>query len=69
MEKAFVAADFEIAAGAQQQAFDRLISALSLTAGEDKTRVKERLLELFALFEPSDPVVLTARQKMASALF
>lgn len=69
VEKAFVAADFEIAAGVQQQAFDRLISALSLTAGEDKTRVKERLLELFALFEPSDPVVLTARQKMASALF
>lgn len=65
---AFTAADAEIAAGAAEAAFDRLIALLQ-QAGERKTEVKERLLELFALFDASDPRVLTARGKLANVLF
>lgn len=58
------AADAEVVAGAPERAFDRLL-ALVKTAPE----AKARLLELFGLFEPSDPRVIEARTKLASALF
>lgn len=65
---AFTAADAEIAAGAAEAAFNRLIGLLP-QAGERKTEVKERILELFALFDAGDPRVLAARGKLANALF
>ena len=65
---AFAAADAEIAAGAAEAAFNRLLLLLP-QAGEQKTEVKDRILELFALFDASDPRVLAARAKLASALF
>ncbi|MDO4760547.1 MAG: tetratricopeptide repeat protein [Corynebacterium sp.] len=61
----FAAADAEIAAGAPTAAFDRLINVLAL----DKETVRRRLVELFALFDPTDPIVVEARSKMASALY
>ena len=63
------AADAEVVAGAPEKAFDRLISAMQTTAGDDKQALKDRLLELFALFDASDPRVLQARTKLASALY
>ncbi len=69
VDKQFDAADAEIVAGAPEKAFDRLIALLTMQVGDDKTRVKDRLLELFALFDAADPRVVTARTKMASALF
>lgn len=64
VDLAFAAADAEIAAGVPEAAFDRLIS---IVKGRDDVRA--RLLELFALFEPTDARVIAARGKMASALF
>lgn len=69
IDKAFAAADHLIAGGDPEGAFDRLISLLSTTAGEEKTRIRERLVELFALFETTDPRVVAARGRMASALY
>lgn len=69
LDKAFAAADAEIAANTPEAAFERLIGHLTRAEGEDKTRVRERLVELFALFEPSDPRVIAARGKMASVLY
>lgn len=65
VDKQFAAADAEIAAGDVEEAFDRLLGVLA----QDKQRVRERLIELFALFEAGDPRVTAARSRMASALF
>lgn len=69
VDKAFAAADQEIAAGRPDSAFDRLIALLSTTAGDAKTSVRDRLVELFAMFDAADPRVLDARRRMASALY
>ncbi|MDY3127724.1 MAG: tetratricopeptide repeat protein [Corynebacterium sp.] len=64
-----IAADAEVVAGNAEAAFARLIAAMKTTGGEDKKLLKARLLELFALFDASDPRVLTARTQLASVLF
>ena len=64
----FAAADAEAAAGDAESAFDRLL-ALMAAAPDRKPEIRDRLLELFALFDPTDPRVLAARGKLASALF
>ncbi|MGZ8180082.1 tetratricopeptide repeat protein [Williamsia sp. SKLECPSW1] len=50
-------------------AFDRLIATIRATGGDDRSRVRERLLSLFELFDPAEPFVTAARRKLASALF
>ena len=69
VDKQLAGADAEVVAGVPEQAFARLLETMKRTTGEEKTRVKDRLLELFALFEPADPRVREARTKLASALF
>lgn len=64
VDKQLDAADAEVVAGAPEKAFDRLIALVKA-----EPRAKERLLELFTLFEPGDPRVIAARTKLASALF
>lgn len=69
VDKQMRAADAEVVAGAPEKAFDRLIETMKATAGDEKARVRERLLELFGLFEGNDPRVMEARTKLASALY
>lgn len=71
LELAFAAADAAIAAGQPEAAFDRLIAHLSRPGSDkgDKEAAKARLLELFALFDATDPRVIAARGRLASALF
>ena len=69
VDKQMRAADAEVVAGAPEKAFDRLIETMKATAGDEKARVRERLLELFGLFEGNDPRVMKARTKLASALY
>jgi putative thioredoxin len=69
VEKQFTAADAEVVAGAPEHAFDRLIALMTTLAGDEKMRVRDRLVELFALFDAADPRVAAARTKMASTLF
>lgn len=69
VEKQFTAADAEVVAGAPERAFERLIVLMTTLVGDEKMRVRDRLVELFALFDAADPRVATARTKMASALF
>lgn len=68
VEKQFTAADAEVVAGAPERAFNRLL-ALMVAAPGEKLRVRDRLVELFALFDAADPRVADARTRMASALF
>lgn len=64
LDKQLDAADAEVVAGAPERAFDRLLALV-----KTQPAAKERLLELFSMFEPSDPRVIDARTKLASALF
>ena len=69
VDKQMRAADAEVVAGVPEKAFDRLIETMKTTAGDEKSRLRERLLELFGLFEGNDPRVMEARTKLASALY
>jgi len=63
------AADVEIASGLNKLAFDRLISLVKSSQGDEKKVVREHLLTLFALVDPSDPDLIAARKELASALY
>jgi putative thioredoxin len=39
------------------------------TNGDERTKIKNHLLDLFALVDPSDPRLAAARKELASALF
>ena len=69
VDKQLAAADAHIVAGSPDRSFTQLIDAMKVTAGEDKARLKDRLLELFALYDSGDPRVLAARTQLASALY
>jgi putative thioredoxin len=63
------AADIEIVNGGVEAAFTRLLHAIRATSGDDRAKVKDHLLTLFALVDPSDPRLVAARKELASALF
>lgn len=69
LEAAMLAADLELLHGQPQSAFNRLIAVIRNTTGDDRKKVQERLLELFSLVDPADPILVKARQALASALF
>ncbi|WP_089246117.1 tetratricopeptide repeat protein [Rhodococcoides kyotonense] len=63
------AADVELSEQKPEAAFDRLIAGVKRTAGDDRTQLRTRLLELFELFDAGDPVVVSSRRKLAAALY
>jgi len=63
------AADCEMALGNFEAAFNRLISSIKLTSGDDRKEFREHLVGLFALVDGADPILVRARQQLASALF
>ncbi len=69
LDAQFAAADTEIAGQQVEQAFERLVSAVRRTGGEDRERVRVHLLELFELFPTDDVRVATARRSLARALY
>ncbi|MBU8810381.1 tetratricopeptide repeat protein [Mycolicibacterium goodii] len=69
IEAAFAAADVEILQQQVSAAFDRLIALIKRTAGDDRTKVRTRLIELFELFDPADPEVIAGRRNLANALY
>jgi len=64
-----IAADVEIVNGGVEAAFTRLLHAVKATKGDERTKIKNHLLALFALVDPSDPRLAAARKELASALF
>ncbi|MFT3899650.1 MAG: tetratricopeptide repeat protein [Gordonia sp. (in: high G+C Gram-positive bacteria)] len=63
------AADVELFNQKPEEAFDRLVECVRATRDDDRARARARLLELFELYEPNEPVVMAARRKLAQALF
>jgi putative thioredoxin len=62
-------ADLDAQSGDFAAAFGRLIEALRGTAGDDRERIRQRLVALLDLPPAGDPRVAAARRAMASALF
>ena len=64
-----MAADMEMVNGKVEAAFARLVHVVKETSGDDRSKVREHLVALFALVDPSDSRLATARSALASALF
>jgi len=69
IDAALAAADLEILGQDIAGAFARLTALVKATSGDDRTRVRTRLIELFELFDQADPVVIAGRRNLANALY
>jgi putative thioredoxin len=69
IDAAFAAADVQILNQEVGAAFERLIALVRGTSGDERTRVRTRLLELFEIFDPADPEVVAGRRNLANALY
>jgi putative thioredoxin len=69
IEASLAAADVEMLQQNVAGAFDRLIALVKRTAGDERTAVRTRLIELFELFDPADPAVIAGRRNLANALY
>ncbi|MCH7231932.1 tetratricopeptide repeat protein [Glycomyces sp. L485] len=69
IDAALAAADLQMLSGQADEAYDRLIKQVAKLAGDDRERVRKRLVELFSIAGPDDPNVTKARRKLSSVLF
>ncbi len=69
IDAAFAAADVQLLNQDVQGAFDRLVALVRRTSGDERISVRTRLIELFELFDPADPDVITGRRNLANALY
>lgn len=69
VDAAFAAADVQILNHDVAAAFARLTALVKRTSGDERTRVRTRLIELFELFDPADPDVIAGRRNLANALY
>ncbi|MFI5760374.1 tetratricopeptide repeat protein [Streptomyces sp. NPDC051563] len=63
------AADLDLAGGHVADAFGRLVDTVKVTFGEDRDAVRVRLLEMFEVVGPDNPLVTSARTALARVLF
>lgn len=69
VDAALVVADLDVLGGNVEDAFGRLVDLVRVTAGDDRERVRLRLIELFGVVGDGDPRVSAARRALAAALF
>ena len=69
IDAALAAADAQILGRDVGGAFTRLIGLIKRTSGDERTRVRTRLIELFELFDPADSEVIAGRRDLANALY
>jgi putative thioredoxin len=63
------AADVQVLTGDAPQGYARLVDLIRRVAADDRDRVRDHLVSLFAVAGPDDPAVAKARRDLASALF
>ncbi len=62
-------ADLDLLGGHLEDAFHRLIDVVRRTAGDERERARQHLVELFDVTGPQDDRVVKARRALMSALF
>lgn len=65
----FRVADLDLAGGHVDDAFGRLLDLFTAADSDGRTRIRERLVELFELIGATDPRVTAARTRLTSLLF
>lgn len=68
-EAQIAAADLDLVGGHVEDAFGRLVETVRRTFGDDRDRVRVRLLKLFDVIGADDPRVVAARTALARVLF
>jgi putative thioredoxin len=63
------AADFLLGTGDVEGAFTRLVDVVRRTAGDDRDRARQHLVELFDVVGGEDPRVVAARRRLMAALY
>lgn len=66
---ALVVADLDMSGGHVDDAFGRLLDAFGAASPEDRTAIRTRLLDYFAVTGADDPRVTAARRRLASLLY
>lgn len=62
-------ADLDLSGGHIEDAFLRLLDLFAVADTDDRTRIRERLLELFEVVGLADPRVAAARTRLANLLY
>ena len=69
VEAQLAVADIDMIGGQIQDAFDRLLDFLAAGHKADVEQVRKRLLEYFAIPEPTDPRLTRARRRLATLMY
>lgn len=62
-------ADFQMASGDAEQAFDRVLGVIKRTSGDERNTARLHLLDLFEILPPNDDRVKKARTQLSLLLF
>jgi putative thioredoxin len=62
-------ADFQMASGDAEQAFDRVLGVVKRTSGDERNTARLHLLDLFEILPPNDDRVKKARTQLSLLLF
>jgi hypothetical protein len=62
-------ADVDMVGGHLEDAILRLVDVVRATSGAERAKVKDHLISLFDLVDPSDPRIVKGRTSLANALF
>ena len=62
-------ADFEMASGDAEQAFDRILAVVKRTSGAERNKARLHLLDLFEVLPPDDERLKKARTQLTLLLF
>jgi putative thioredoxin len=69
VEAQLLLADFEMASGDADQAFDRVLAVVKRTSGAERNVARLRLLDLFEVLPPDDERLKKARTQLTLLLF
>jgi putative thioredoxin len=69
VQAALAVADLDVAGGHVDDAFDRLLDVFGAAVPDDRTLIRTRLLDFFALTGVDDPRVAAARRRLATLLY